>query len=402
MDEMQKIMTYRSSQWKWKVISLISILIIGALAYYFSTSRKDKKEYSYVTHSLQKGDLSLTVSATGYVQPLESVDVGTEVSGTIKEVYVDYNDLVKTGQSLARLDKTKYQSSVNKAQASLSSAQASLQNAIAQLYKANAIIERDKSLKTSTKGILPSQTDWDSDFASHLAAKAQVENAKAQVDQAENTLVSAQYDLEKTLVKSPIEGIVLVRNVDPGQTVAASFQTPVLFTIAKDLTRMELHVNVDEADIGKIKAGQEATFSVDAYPETVFEAKIKKVHVNSEVLNGVVTYKTVLDVDNKKLLLRPGMSVDADITIETIRDGFIVPRAALLYIPVVVKERKFSIFGDREKSVIDQKTHIWVFKNSTATKIYVKVLGKRASSVAIASDELHIDDVIILAQEKKK
>lgn len=366
--------------------------------------KEKESDYKYITQPLAKDTLILTVFATGYLEPLERIDVGTEVSGTIKEVYVDYNDLVKKGQIIARLDKTKYQSLVDKASASLSAAEASLQNAKAQLSKEEATIERNKSLRNSTKGVLPSQKDWESDLANYLAAKAQVSNASAQVNQSKQSLVSANYDLERTTIYSPVEGIVLVRKVDPGQTVAASFQTPVLFTIAKDLTKMELQVSIDEADIAKIKEGQIATFSVDAYPEKTFNAVIKKIRVNSEIQDGVVTYKTIMDVENNDMLLKPGMSVDADITTKTIKDNFVISRAALVYTPIEPKTKKsLSLFGStKNSSKVDQKPHIWILENDEAKKVYVKILGSSGSKVAIASNELKIDDFIILAQEKKK
>lgn len=404
MQEMHEIKTYKSTTWKYKILFILFLMVVGISTYIFFIQQSKKSNYRYITQSLNKGRLVLTVFATGYVEPLESVNVGTEVSGTIKEVYVDYNDLVKKAQPLARLDKTKYQSVVDKANASLVSAEASLENAKAQLTKEEATILRDKALRESTKGILPSQRDLDINTANYLAAKAQFSSAIAQVNQAKHTLTSANYDLEKTIVYSPIDGVILVRNVEPGQTVAASFQTPVLFTIAKDLTKMELQVSIDEADIAKIKVGQSATFSVDAYPETVFETKIKKIRVNSKLQDGVVTYTAVMDVNNEKLLLKPGMSIDADITTQIIEDSFIVPRAALIYVPVEIKEKKgFALFGsDKDKSALDQKPHIWILENNKAKKVYIKVLGSNGSTVAVSSDELKVDDIVILAQEKKE
>jgi HlyD family secretion protein len=402
MEEMQKITAYRNNALTWKIgIAVFTLLMI--VGGYFLFMPKDQKEaYRYVTQPLEKGDLTMTVSATGYIEPVENVEVGTEVSGTIEEVLVDYNDVVKKGQILARLDKTKYQSTLDKAEASLAAAKASLQNMNAQLFQAEATVSRNKTLRASTKGSLPSQNDWDRDWASYLTAKAQVANAKAMVDQARHALVSAQYDLARTTVYSPIDGIVLVRNIDPGQTVAASFQTPVLFKIAKDLTRMELQASIDEADIAKVKAGQRATFSVDAYPERTFEARIKLVRVNSEIVDGVVTYLAVMDVDNSELLLKPGMSADADVIIETLNDTFIVSKAALLYIPV--KPTTSGLFGSgkREKVVIDPKPHVWLLENGLPKKVYVKVLGSSGSDSAVSSEELNKGDPLIVTQEKRE
>jgi HlyD family secretion protein len=270
------------------------------------------------------------------------------------------------------------------------------------LYQAEATVSRNKTLRASTKGSLPSQSDWDRDWASYLTAKAQVANAKAMVDQARHALASSKYDLERTTVYSPIDGIVLVRDIDPGQTVAASFQTPVLFKIAKDLTRMELQASIDEADIAKVKAGQRATFSVDAYPEKTFEAHIKLVRVNSEIVDGVVTYLAVMDVDNKDLLLKPGMSADADIITEMLGDTFIVSKAALLYIPV--KPTTSGLFGSgkREKVAIDPKPHVWLLENGLPKKVYVKVLGSSGSDSAVSSEELNKGDPLIVTQEKRE
>ncbi|MCJ7765821.1 MAG: efflux RND transporter periplasmic adaptor subunit, partial [Thiovulaceae bacterium] len=318
MQEMEKITGHKSSSLKWKMGIALFVLLLGAGSYSLFAPKDQKESYRYVTQPLQKGDLTMTVSATGNIEPVESVEVGSEVSGMIEKVYADYNDKVKKGQILAQLDKTKYKSAVDRAEASLGAAKASLENMNAQLYQANATVARNKTLRESTKGRLPSPSDWDRDWANNLVAKAQVDNAKAQVDQARHALVSSKYDLERTTIYSPINGIVLVRNIDPGQTVAASFQTPVLFKIAKDLTKMELQASIDEADIAKVKAGQKVTFGVDAYPEQSFEARIKLVRVNSEIVDGVVTYKAVMDVDNQNLLLKPGMTADADIITETL------------------------------------------------------------------------------------
>lgn len=403
MQEMQQIVTYKSTTWKLKSAFVLFIVLIAAGVYFYFTQHEKESEYRYITQPLAKDTLVLTVFATGYLEPLDSVDVGTEVSGTIKEVHVDYNDLVKKGQIIAKLDKTKYQSIVDKANASLVAAQASLENAKAQLNKEEATVERNKILRDSTKGVLPSQKDWESDLAAFLAAKAQVSNAVAQVNQAKQSLVSANYDLERTTIYSPVDGVVLVRKADPGQTVAASFQTPILFTIAKDLTKMELQVSIDEADIAKIKTQQMATFSVDAYPGKVFNAVIKKIRVNSEIQDGVVTYKTIMDVDNTDMLLKPGMSVDADITTDTIKDNFVISRAALIYTPIEPKAKKgLSLFDSKERAKIDQKPHVWVLENDIAKKVYIKIIGSSGSKVAVSSDEIKEGELIILAQEKKK
>ncbi|WP_345978728.1 efflux RND transporter periplasmic adaptor subunit [Sulfurimonas sp. HSL3-2] len=402
MQEMKKVTSYKSSGFLWKSLLLSFILVIAFISYKIFMPKEDQNAYTYVSEPLKKGNLVITVSATGNIQPIEQVEVGSEVSGTIEKVFVDYNDVVKKGQILAELDKTKYKSALNKAEASLSAAKSSLENMQAQLYQADSVITRDKMLKESTKGALPSRNDWDKDWSNYMIAKAQVSNAEAQVEQAKQALISAEYDLQKTTIYSPIDGIILVRNIDPGQTVAASFQTPVLFNIAKDLTKMELQASIDEADIAKVKAGQDAKFTVDAYADKTFKAKVRLVRVNSEIVEGVVTYKAIMNVDNSDLLLKPGMSADIDITTQTIDNEFIVPRAALLFIPVKPKTKTF--FGSRTapKANIDPKPHLWILQNGEPKKVYVKLLGNSGSYSAIASDSLKEGDPIIITQEKAK
>lgn len=402
MEAMQKVTSYKSPRWKWIVPAAVALIAVAAGGYFLLQPANNGQAYRFVTQTVEEGELNITVSASGYLEPLESVDVGTEVSGTIEKVLVDYNDPVKKGELLAQIDRTKYQSAVDKAEAALSSAKATLENANAELYRTQATLQRDKTLRTNTKGALPSQSDWDTDYAAYLAAKAQVDEGKAQVEQARHSLVSSNYDLERTTIYSPVDGIVLTREVDPGQTVAASYQTPTLFTIAKDLRKMELQVSVDEADIAKVKAGDAATFTVDAYPDEVFAGKIRMVRVNSEIEDGVVTYIAVLDVNNSDMKLRPGMSADADITVQTFSDALIVPRAALLYLPVATsKETKLFAFHDEEQAKYDPKPHVWRLNGQTPEKLYVEVLGTNGTQSVIAGEALKAGDTLIVAQEKQ-
>ncbi|MDD3591026.1 MAG: efflux RND transporter periplasmic adaptor subunit [Sulfurovum sp.] len=400
MEEMQKIINYHKDTRKWQIGMVVVIGVMFIALYLFVSRDSQQMAYRYVTEALEKSDLSLTVSASGYIQPLESVDVGTEVSGTIEEVYVDYNDQVKKGQLLASLDTTKYQSAYDRAKASLEISRAALESARAQHYHADTTIERYKQLKISSRGTLPTQSDWDREWANYLLAKAQIANAQAQIDQAGHALKAAEYDLERTKIYSPVDGTILVRNVDPGQTVAATFQTPVLFNIAKDLSKMELQISIDEADIGKIAPGQKASFSVDAYPDTDFNTSISQVRINSEILDSVVTYKAIMDVNNENLLLKPGMSVDADIVTKTLSGAFVVKRAALLFIPVEPQSRSFFGGEKNRKIKVDPKPHVWILKEGTPKKVYVKVLGNNGPLSAIESKELQEGDKIIINQEK--
>ena len=400
MEEMKKVTQYKRSGLMWKIFIAVFLLILTFIGYKIFFSKAPQDEFSYVTQPLKKGDLTITVSATGNIQPVEQVNVGSEVSGTIEKVFVDYNDVVKKGELLAQIDRTKYESNLKKTEASLASANASLQNMQAQLYKAESIISRDKMLREATNGALPSKNDWDNDWSSYMIAKAQISSANAQINQAKQDLISSQYDLEKTNVYSPVDGTILVKSIDPGQTVAASFQTPVLFTIAKDLTKMQLQATIDEADIAKVKEDQNVTFSVDAYPHLKFYTSITQVRVNSAIVDGVVTYLAIMNYDNSKLLLRPGMSADIDITTQNIKDALIVPKAALLFIPVKPKVKKMFGSDKDEKIAVDTKPHIWILKNKQPQKVYVKLLGSNGAMSAISSDALKGGEAIIITQEK--
>ena len=274
----------------------------------------------YVTQPARRGNLVVTVSATGTLQPIKKVDVGIEVSGTIKTVAVDYNDQVTNGQLLAQLDTDKLESQALQSEAALASARATVREAEAQLARLNRVREL-------SGGKMPSQSDLDT-------AEASLARAKAAVTQWQATLAVNRTDISKAMVHSPINGVVLARSIEPGQTVVAAMTTPTLFTLAEDLKQMELQVDVDEADVGKVQPGQTATFTVDAYPDKAFPARISQVRYGSQTVEGVVTYKTVLTVDNSKLLLRPGMTATAVITVERKDNVLLVPSAALRFVPL--------------------------------------------------------------------
>jgi HlyD family secretion protein len=401
MQNMSKITQYSNKKTKFIVFVLIGLLIVGTLGYFYIFPKESKSQFKYVTKPLKKGNLTIIVTATGYIQPVEEVKVGSEISGTIEKVFVDYNDIVKKGQILAQIDKTKYQSALNKAESALTAAKASLKSAKAKFSFFDTTIKRDRLLLKSTNGSFPSQNVWDSDWSNYLSAKAEMQKSKAQIQQAEAELITARYNLSKTTIYSPINGIILERNIDPGQTVVASFQTPMLFKIAKDLTKMELHASVDEADIAKVKAGQNAYFTVDAYPDKKFNAKVKLVRVNSEIVEGVVTYKAIMNVDNKNLLLKPGMSADVDIVTKTIKNNFIVPKAALLFIPLK-QDNSHNLFkrNKKEKITMDKKPHIWILKNGKVKKVYVKIIGSSGFLTAISSKKLEENDKVVIMQEK--
>lgn len=293
----------------------------------------DDPALRYATQTVQRGNLTVTVTATGTLQPTNQVDVGSELSGIIKTVEVDYNQQVKAGQVLARLDTTKLEAQRLQSQAALESAQAKALQAQATAQEARSQLARFEEVRELSGGKVPSQQDLEAAEATLKRAKADEASARAQAAQAKATLDANRTDLAKAVIRSPINGVVLVRSVEPGQTVAATFQAPVLFTIAEDLTRMELHVDVDEADVGQVKEGQQATFTVDAYPDRPFPARTTQVRFGAKTAEGVVTYEALLTVDNAELALRPGMTATATIVVDQIDNALLVPAAALRFTP---------------------------------------------------------------------
>lgn len=316
----------RGLRW-WLVGGILAAVVAVLLVRAYSAK---SGTIQYKTAPVEKGSLTVLVTATGSLQPTDEIDVGSELSGVVAELYVDNNDPVKAGEVLAKLDTTRLQAQAQQSRASVDTAKARVQDAEATLAESRLALERARSLYDSQ---LVPKSNLDSASAVFDRAQAGVASAEAQERQAEASLNTIETDLTKAVIRSPVEGVVLSRNVERGQTVAASFQAPVLFKIAQDLRRMELHVDVDEADVSRVQKGQHAKFSVDAYPERTFPATIREVSFASKTVEGVVTYEAILDVDNEELLLRPGMTATADVTVETIENALLVPNAALRFSP---------------------------------------------------------------------
>jgi len=320
-----------SHRWRW--LWMAAVLAAGAAVYLWYARDADGDSLHYRTEPAIQGELLVTVTATGILQPTNQVDVGSELSGIVDTVEVDYNDVVEVGQVLARLDTAKFEAQVLQSRAALEAARARVLQAQATVKEVRTQFERLRRVRELSDNKLPSQQELDAAEATLDRAIADEATAKAAVSQAVATLRFDETDLEKTVIRSPVNGIVLTRSVEPGQTVAASLQAPVLFTLAEDLTQMELKVDVDEADVGRVSAGQSAIFTVDAYPNRKFEASIIQVRYGATTVNGVVTYQTVLSLDNSDLSLRPGMTATASITVTRIDDALLVPNAALRFRP---------------------------------------------------------------------
>ncbi len=314
---------------RWYV--LVALLLAGVLAAVVArTSSNGDKTIRYETAEVERGNLTVKVTATGELKPLNQVDVGTEVSGTVESVAVDFNDKVQAGQVLARLDTELLDAKLKQTRAALDLAGARVKEAQATLLETRNKLERIQDL--NAKGVASKET-LDAAEAAFTRAEASLSTAEAQMQQARAQLESDETNLKKAVIVSPISGIVLKRQIEPGQTVAASLQTPVLFTLAENLNQMELHVAVDEADVGHVLEGQKAVFTVDAYPGRDFPATITQVRYSPETVEGVVTYGTVLAVDNAEGILRPGMTATAEIVVKELHDVVLIPNAALRFSP---------------------------------------------------------------------
>jgi HlyD family secretion protein len=315
-------------------------LIAGAVLAAGWLSNDGADTVQYTTQPAVRDSLTVTVTATGNLEPTNEVEVGSELSGTVKTVEVDYNDHVKTGQVLARLDTSKLQAQVMQSKASLAAAQAKVLDARATIKEAKSELARLEHLRGLSGEKAVSRHDMDAAEATLARAVAGQSYYEAEVSRTKAVLEANETDLSKAVIRSTVNGIVLNRSVEPGQTVAASLETPVLFKLAEDLSKMKLHVSVDEADVGDVRDGQEATFAVDAYRGRRFPAHITQVRYGPEEDedessddDGVVTYIAVLNVDNSDLSLRPGMTATAEIVVQKLEGAVLVPNAALRFSP---------------------------------------------------------------------
>jgi len=324
------------------LIAVILVLAAVVMALVFRKASNSSSAVRYKTQEVQRGDLTVIVTATGTLEPTNQVDVSSELSGIIKTVEVDYNSKVKVGQTLAILDTSKLEAQVTQYEAALASAKSKVLQTQATVKETRSKLAQLRRVKELSGNKVPSQTEIDAAEAALERALSDVDSAKAGVSQSQATLDVYLTDLSKAVIRSPVNGIVLTCSAEPGQTVAASLDPPVLFTMAEDLTKMELIVDVDEADVGNIQEGQTATFTVAAYPNRTFEARIIQARYGASTTSGVVTYETVLKVDNPDLSLRPGMTATADIIVKKIENAVLIPSAAFRFAPPTQEEEKSS------------------------------------------------------------
>ncbi len=310
------------------IATALILAVLGGLAGWRHVAGGEDPRY--LTQPALRGDLTVAVTATGNLEAVNQVEVGSELSGIIAAVNADYNDRVTSGQVIATLDSDRLAAQVQRSRALLAAAEARVLQAQATVTETERAYARTARLVSQS---WKSETELDIDKAAFDRAEATLALARAEVSEAQAQLQSDETNLAKATIRSPIDGVVLDRRIEPGQTVAATYQTPHLFTIAEDLRHMQLHVDVDEADVGQVAVGQRAYFTVDAYPSQTFAAAITEVRFAPQTVDGVVSYEAVLAVDNAALSLRPGMTATAEITVNRVEDALLVPNAALRFEP---------------------------------------------------------------------
>jgi HlyD family secretion protein len=381
------------------LIVVISLCVLAVAGYFFFL-KKTPPEYK--TAKVERGSVVAMVSATGTLNAVTTVQVGTQVSGTIQKLFVDYNSLVKKGQIIALIDPSIFNSQVEQSQGNYQSAVANLKKQKAVALDAGRTLERNRQL---LKDGIVSQGDFDSAETACKEALAAVKGGEGSVLQARGASRQAQTNLRYATIRSPVDGVVVSRNVDVGQTVAASFQTPTLFTIAQDLTKMQINTSVDEADIGKVKEGQTAVFTVDAYPEMQFKGVVSQVRIAPIITQNVVTYDVIITVANSNLELKPGMTANVGIEVLRKDDVLTIPSAALRFKPTDtgVESKQRSAAGQR-KAGRSSGHMVYLLKDGKPVAVSVRTGISDNSHVEIVSDELHQGQDVIVEQilPKKK
>ncbi|WP_370584926.1 efflux RND transporter periplasmic adaptor subunit [Paracoccus sp. IB05] len=383
---------------------LLALLAGGAI--FWGLVARAPVPVQYVTAPVTRGALEVTVIATGTVQPTTRVEISSELSGTLATVEADYNQAIAAGEVLARLDDTKLKAQVLNSEAQLTASRARLESAKATVTETSDALDSAEALDRrglNTRSVIIAAR------AAHDRAVASVGIATADVTLAEANLASVRADLDKAVIRSPIDGIVLDRAAEKGQIVAASLNAPVLFTLAEDLRRMELRVSVDEADIGRVAPGQEASFTVDAWPGRRFQAVITSLRfAPDESTSDVVTYTAVLAVENEELLLRPGMTATATIVVARVEDQLLVPMAALRYAPpaeVATERSGGGLMGllmparrGAARSGTGDGSGVWVLRDGLPVRLRAVPGATDGTSIVVTSEDLRDGDQVILSQ----
>lgn len=376
---------------------IMAVAVAVAMGIYFYV--KKPAEAVYKTARVERGNIVSTVSATGNLAAVVTVQVGTQVSGTIQKLFVDFNSPVKRGQTIAQIDPALFNAQVEQSRGNFINAQANLQKVKADLIDAKRTLERNRQL---VKDGIIAQSDFDTTETRYEGAVAAVKGAEGSVAQTRGSYSQARTNLNYSTIKSPVDGIVVSRNVDVGQTVAASFQTPTLFTIAQDLTKMEINTSVDEADISRVVEGQPVTFTVDSYPERRFQGNVTQIRNSPVITQNVVTYAVIVGVDNRDMQLKPGMT--ANVSIETARKENVlkIPSAALRFKPKRDKETQEArprqgTGSSRMHKGAGQKVYI-LDKDKKPVPVMVKTGISNDGQVEITGGNLKENDEVIVEQ----
>lgn len=399
-------------------VALMIMLVAGFK--YWQLKRTENALPRYTTQEVARGNLTLTVTANGTIQPTRAINIGSELSGTVRKVNVDVNDVIKKGQVLVELDTSKLSDQVLRSKAALAAAVAKVAQTEATIKETASALQRLEEVARLSGGKVPSKAELDAGRAAHDRAVADDLSAKAGVNDARAALSTDQINLSKASIVAPSDGVVLTRSVDPGNAVAATLQAVTLFTVAEDLTKLRLWVYVDEADVGSVKVGQKATFTVSAYPTRKFPAQITRVGFGSTITDNVVTYLTYLDVDNADLSLRPGMTATATINAKQVRDVLLVPNTALRFTPssenadsqqLVAKKGIASSLipsmprSNKRKSAADRANiatakQVWVLsKDGVAISVSVKPGISDGHMTEIISGDLKVGMQVIVDQK---
>ena len=367
-----------------KIITIIIAIAVVAGCLILLAPKKKRNEYKTVP--VVKKNLMQTVEASGTVNPVQSVNIGSQVSGRIYKLYVDYNSKVTKGQLLAEIDPSLFQASVDKSQADVSLAKANYEKIKAQVTYNGENYKRHSRLYEKH---FVSKDEVESSYKTYIASKAELQAAAASIKQAEANLQTAQTNLNYTKIISPVDGVVVSRAVDVGQTVAASFQTPELFVVAEDLTEMQIEVSVSEADIGKIKEGQEVEYTLDGYPDETFNGVVSQVRINPTTVSNVTTYTVIVSVENDEEILKPGMNANVTIIVQNEKDLLCVPNAALKYVPQ----------GNTEKY---REQGVWILRNRKPERITVKTGLKDGDYTEVKSEELKEGMQVLIPEKRMK
>lgn len=407
---------------KWSSWFLLVLIVGAGVAFWYWNEIQGSSKVNFATADVSQGPLVVEVTANGTLSPIRTVSIGSELSGIVRQVNVDVNDEVKTGDVLIQLDDTKLRASVERAKANLELSKADLIQAQATLKEAKAKLSRLQEVRRLSGGKSPSKTELDTQEATVAIADANVASAKAKILDSEEALKSAENDLSKTRIVSPIDGVVLARSVENGYAVAASLQAVELLTLATDMKKLELQVNVDEADVGAVKPGQPAYFTVSAYPDRRFPAQLNKVAYGSkqtDKTDNVVTYVTYLYVDNPDLDLRPGMTATANIRTVFHKDAVLVPNTALRFKPKLesgeaAKGSSMSMFGGHprrtiSKQVKDEKSSgeiqkegsVYILKDGKPTELKLIVGNTDGKNTEVLKGDLKPGDKVIINQLKE-